>query len=120
MYCHEGLWWKVDRIWTIRADGTHNQLIHKRTMDGEIAGHEFWDADGVTIWYDLQTSSVRGRTVTLASYNTDTGAQKWYSVERDTWSIHYNSTSTATSSLREIRRRLRASGEVKEWPMDRS
>jgi oligogalacturonide lyase len=23
MYCHEGLWWKVDRIWTIRTDGTH-------------------------------------------------------------------------------------------------
>jgi oligogalacturonide lyase len=27
MYCHEGLWWLVNRIWTIRTDGTHNQLV---------------------------------------------------------------------------------------------
>ena len=31
MYCHEGPWWKVDRIWTIRTDGTGNTLVHKRT-----------------------------------------------------------------------------------------
>ena len=41
MYCHEGMWQKVDRIWTIRTDGTQNQLIHKRTMETEIAGHEW-------------------------------------------------------------------------------
>ena len=66
MYCHEGLWWKVDRIWTIRSDGSHNQLVHKRTVNNEIAGHEFWDADGVTIWYDLQIP--RGQNFYLASY----------------------------------------------------
>jgi oligogalacturonide lyase len=88
MYCHEGLWWKVDRIWTVHTDGTHNELVHKRTVNNEIAGHEFWDADGVTIWYDLQIP--RGQNFYLASYNTDTGARKWYSVERDAWSIHYN------------------------------
>ena len=32
MYCHEGSWEKVDRIWMIHTDGTHNTLIHKRTM----------------------------------------------------------------------------------------
>jgi oligogalacturonide lyase len=94
MYCHEGLWWKVDRIWTIRTDGSHNDLIHKRTMDGEIAGHEFWDADGVTIWYDLQIP--RGQNFYLASYNTDTGARKWYALGRDAWSIHFNATSDDT------------------------
>ncbi len=88
MYCHEGLWWKVDRIWTIRADGSQNQLIHKRTVNNEIAGHELWDPDGVTIWYDLQIP--RGQNFYLASYNTDTGARHWYSVQRDAWSIHYN------------------------------
>lgn len=88
MYCHEGLWWKVDRIWTINASGTDNQLIHKRTVNYEIAGHEFWDADGVTIWYDLQIP--RGQSFYLASYNTKTGARHWYSVDRDAWSIHYN------------------------------
>ena len=42
MYCHEGPWHKVDRIWTIRTDGSQRQLMHNRTMDMEIAGHEFF------------------------------------------------------------------------------
>lgn len=88
MYCHEGLWWKVDRIWTVRTDGTQNQLIHTRTVDNEIAGHEFWDPDGVTIWYDLQIP--HGANFYLASYNTITRDRHWYHVERDAWSIHYN------------------------------
>lgn len=45
MYCHEGLWQDVDRIWTIRTDGSQNHLIHKRTSRMEVAGHEFWDSD---------------------------------------------------------------------------
>jgi oligogalacturonide lyase len=91
LYCHEGLWWKVDRIWTVRTDGSQNVLIHKRTVNDEIAGHEFWDADGVTVWYDLQIP--RGQSFYLASYNTKTGARHWYSVQRDAWSIHYNANS---------------------------
>ena len=41
MYCHEGPWHKVDRIWMIHTDGSHNTLIHKRTMAMEIAGMNF-------------------------------------------------------------------------------
>ena len=66
MYCHEGPWHKVDRIWTIRTDGTHNTLVHKRTMEMEIAGHEFWSADGKTIWYDLQVP--KGQVIFVAGY----------------------------------------------------
>jgi oligogalacturonide lyase len=88
MYCHEGLWYRVDRIWTIRTDGSHNELAHVRTMNNEIAGHEFWDADGKTIWYDLQVP--RGQNFYLASYNTESKDRHWYSVERDAWSIHFN------------------------------
>src|SRR5262249_54302186 len=40
LYCHEGPWHKVDRIWTIRIDGTARRLMHERTMEMEIAGHE--------------------------------------------------------------------------------
>jgi len=87
MYCHEGPWQKVDRIWTIRADGSDNKLIHQRTVNGEIAGHEFWDADGITIWYDLQIP--RGQNFYLASYNTTNGARRWYSLDRDMYSLHY-------------------------------
>lgn len=88
MYAHEGLWYRVDRIWTIRTDGTENKLIHKRTTTNEIAGHEFWDADGKTIWYDLQVP--RGKNFYVASYNTETKERRQYHVDRDAWSIHYN------------------------------
>src|SRR5262249_8219829 len=55
MFCHEGPWHEVDRIWTTRTDGKGLRKIHTRTMDMEIAGHEFFSADGKTIWFDLQT-----------------------------------------------------------------
>jgi oligogalacturonide lyase len=94
MYCHEGPWHKVDRIWTIHTDGSGNTLIHKRTMQMEIAGHEFWGADGRTIWYDLQTP--RGEDFWLAGYNLDSGQRTWYHLQRNEWSIHFNVTRDGT------------------------
>jgi oligogalacturonide lyase len=88
MYCHEGPWHKVDRIWTIRADGTGKRLVHSRTMNMEIAGHEFFSPDGKTIWYDLQTP--RGEVFWLAGFDLSTGKRRWYNVERNHWSVHYN------------------------------
>ncbi|HVU25971.1 MAG TPA: hypothetical protein VHE13_17705, partial [Opitutus sp.] len=46
MYCHEGVKVQVDRIWTIRTDGTQNTLVHKRSIQMEGAGHEWWSQDG--------------------------------------------------------------------------
>ena len=60
MFCHEGPWHKVNRIWTIDVKTKKITQIHKRTMDMEIAGHEWISADGNTIWYDLQQP--RGQT----------------------------------------------------------
>jgi len=94
MFCHEGPWHKVDRIWTIRTDGSHITQIHTRTMAMEIFGHEFWSPDGKTIWYDLQTP--RGEVFWLAGYNVETGARTWYHLERDEWSIHFNVTKDGT------------------------
>jgi len=94
MYCHEGPWQKVDRIWTIHTDGTHNTLIHKRTMFMEIAGHEFWGHDGKTIWYDWQTP--KGEDFWLAGYNIETGKRTAYHMQRNEWSIHFNVSSDAT------------------------
>ena len=90
LYCHEGTWQKVDRIWTIHADGTHNTLIHARTMAMEIAGHEFWGLDGRTIWYDWQYP--RGEDFFLAGYNLETGKRIAYHLQRNEWSIHFNVT----------------------------
>jgi oligogalacturonide lyase len=90
MYCHEGPWHKVDRIWMIHTDGTHNTLIHKRTMLNEIAGHEFWGLDGQTIWYDWQYP--KGEDFFLAGFNLKTGERTAYHMERNEWSIHFNLT----------------------------
>jgi oligogalacturonide lyase len=89
MFCHEGPWHKVDRIWTIRVDGTQKRLMHKRTMDMEIAGHEFFSADGKTIWYDLQTP--KREVFWLAGVDIATGKLTRYSVKREHWSVHFNS-----------------------------
>ncbi len=88
LFCHEGPWHKVDRIWTIRADGTDLKLVHQRTMTMEIAGHEFWSADGKTIWYDLQTP--RGEDFWVAGYAVETGKRTWYHLQRNEWGVHFN------------------------------
>jgi len=88
MFCHEGPWHKVDRIWTIRTDGTELRKIHTRTMDMEIAGHEFFSQDGKIIWYDLQTP--KSKVFWLAGYVLATGTMIKYKVERENWSVHFN------------------------------
>jgi len=90
MFCHEGPWHKVDRIWTMRTDGTHIVKVHNRTMAMEIFGHEFWSVDGKIIWYDLQTP--RGEVFWLAGYNVESGERTWYHLSRNEWSIHFNVT----------------------------
>jgi oligogalacturonide lyase len=95
MYCHEGSWQLVDRIWTIRTDGTQNQLIHQRIMEYEIAGHEWWGADGQTVFYQLHFP--RGGHVSyIASYNVQTRARTWLQYNPDQSSIHDNSSPDGT------------------------
>src|SRR5688572_15524802 len=86
MFCHEGPWHRVDRVWAMKLGGKP-RLVHRRTMNMEIAGHEFFDVDGKTIWYDLQTP--RGEVFWLASAAPD-GTRRWYHVDRDHWSVHFN------------------------------
>jgi oligogalacturonide lyase len=88
MFCHEGPWHEVTRLWTIRADGTGLTKIHARTMNMEIWGHEFFAGDGRTIWYDLQRP--RGEVFWLAGYEIATGRRTWYALDRNGWSVHYN------------------------------
>jgi oligogalacturonide lyase len=88
LLCHEGPWHKVDRTWVIRADGTGLRLVHPRTMNMEIEGHEFFGSDGREIWYDLQTP--RSVDFWLAGYELATGKRTWYHLERSEWSVHFN------------------------------
>jgi oligogalacturonide lyase len=88
LFCHEGAWHQVDRVWTIRTDGSQLKLMHKRTMPYEIAGHEFFSYDGKWVWYDLQTP--RSKEFWLAGVNIDTGERIRYPVAREHWSVHFN------------------------------
>ncbi len=88
MFCHEGPWHLVDRIWTIDIRSKATQLMHKRTVHREIAGHEFFSRDGQTIWFDLQIP--RGETFYLAGADVSSGQEKRYALQRDEWSIHFN------------------------------
>jgi len=94
MFCHEGPWHKVDRTWIIRTDGSAPRQVHRRTMIMEIAGHEFFSADGRTIWYDLQTP--RSQVFWLAGYEIATGKRTWYHLERNEWSVHFNQSPDGT------------------------
>lgn len=88
LYCHEGPWQKVDRIWTIRTDGTGKTKIHQRTMQGEIADHEYWAPDGRTIWYDLiMPQGVRW----LAGFDVRNDSRRWYALKPGQGSYHFSS-----------------------------
>jgi oligogalacturonide lyase len=88
MFCHEGPWHKVDRIWTIDIRSKEVKLMHKRSMDMEIAGHEWFAPDGKTIWYDLQQP--RGQAFFVGGTDVKTGKETKYALARDEWSIHFN------------------------------
>jgi oligogalacturonide lyase len=88
MFCHEGPWHYVDRVWLMRSDGRGLTHVHPRTMDMEIAGHEFFGPDGRAVWYDLQTP--RSLVFWLAKYEIGSGKRTWYHVRRRNWSVHYN------------------------------
>ncbi len=88
LFCHEGPWHYNDRTWTIRADGGPARLLHERTMNMEIEGHEFFSQDGKQVWYDLQTP--RSGVFWLAGVNLESGQRTWYNLQRSEWSVHYN------------------------------
>jgi oligogalacturonide lyase len=87
MFCHEGPWHKVDRIWTIRLKTGEIRLMHKRTVDNEIAGHEFFSPDGKKIYFDWQIP--RSQNFYLGAVDVNTLEEKKYQMTRDEWSIHF-------------------------------
>jgi oligogalacturonide lyase len=88
-YCHEGPWEKNDRIWNINIKTGKNTLMHVRTMENEIAGHEFFGVTGNREWFDLQKP--KGKTFFLAAFDMKTGKEdRQYEMDRNEWSIHFN------------------------------
>ncbi|MDC7685106.1 oligogalacturonate lyase family protein [Asticcacaulis sp. BYS171W] len=95
LYCHEGNWHIVDRLWLVNVrDGSAPKKLHTRTMNMEIAGHEWWSLDGKTVWYDLQTP--RGQVFWVAGYELATGKRTWYNLDRNEWGVHFNLSNDGT------------------------
>ena len=88
MFCHEGPWHGLDRVWSMRIGDQQPHLVHRRSMNMEIAGHEFFDVNGHSLWYDLQTP--RGEDFWLAKSEADGSHRQWFHLERNQWSVHYN------------------------------
>ncbi len=87
LFCHEGIWQDVNRIWTIDINTRKARLMYKRTMPMEIAGHESFSPDGQTIWFDLQRP--RGVTFYVGGVNVNTDKLTKYRLTRNEWSVHY-------------------------------
>ncbi|WP_294296736.1 oligogalacturonate lyase family protein [uncultured Sphingomonas sp.] len=88
IFCHEGPWDRVDRMWTMRIDGSDLRRTHDRTMNFEIFGHEWFGADGREVFYDLQTP--RGQVFWVASVDLAMGKRVYRLVDRDDWGVHFN------------------------------
>ena len=88
LFCHEGIWQDVDRVWSVRFGEEQARLLHARQQQYEIAGHEFFGHDGKWVWYDLQTP--RASEFWLAGVNLENGKRIRYRLQRDEWSVHYN------------------------------
>lgn len=88
MYAHQGEWQQVEKLWTIRTDGSENKHIDPRIMKMEGSGHQWWDHDGKNIWYDLHIPL--GMISFVASYNVENGDRTWFHYAPEESSIHFN------------------------------
>ena len=94
LFCHEGPWHKVNRVWTIDVNSKVITQIHHRTMDMEIWGHEWFGKNGKNIYFDLQQP--RGKEFFVGKYEIATGKESKFRLQRNEWSVHYTSNATET------------------------
>lgn len=89
MYCHEGPWHLLDRVWTYRigSGAEDGRKMFGRSVDREIWGHEWWDPSGDVIWFDHQVPL--GSRFFLTGVAVDSLKSKRYELERDEWSVHF-------------------------------
>lgn len=94
MFCHEGPWNLVDRMWTMRASGASVMKVHQKIAIDEADGHEFWSPNGDTVWFDQQipnpSEPYYHDDLYLTGHNLSTGVETRYRIPSSAWSIHYN------------------------------
>ena len=87
LFCHEGPWHKVDRIWNIDIRTHQPVLMHRRTVYREIAGHEWFGASGRYLYFDLQKP--RSTTFYVGRVDVETLHEEIFPLLRDEWAVHY-------------------------------
>jgi oligogalacturonide lyase len=50
LYCHEGPWHRVQRMWLVNRDGTNSRPLHSQ-VPNEGVGHEFWGDKGRMVYF---------------------------------------------------------------------
>ena len=61
MFCHEGPWSKVERIWAVRSDGSDEvRCLRPQEVGRECIGHEYWTRDGSTLIYAYHVEAASG------------------------------------------------------------
>jgi oligogalacturonide lyase len=98
MYCWEGNWAKVDRIWLINPsksiignDGlvsSNARIAFHRMLPSEIAGHEFWHPNGKTIWFQHSIRGEKSAGQGLSSLDVATEKVTKYYIPTDFGGIH--------------------------------
>lgn len=97
MFCHEGTWGKVDRIWFINPSKSHDEngevksnarIAFHRTEAREMAGHEFWQPDGKAIWFQHSYPARSKDANFLTKMDVETGKTINYTVPRGFGGIH--------------------------------
>jgi oligogalacturonide lyase len=98
MFCHEGNWENVDRIWLINpsrstTDASGNvtdnaRIAFHRTEPREIAGHEFWQPDGKVIWFQHVYRARPKKDGFLTSMDVATGTTTNYVIPAGFGGIH--------------------------------
>ena len=112
MFCHEGPWHKVDRIWTIRTDGTHSQRFTRARWP--------WRSSAMSSGAPMgrqsgTTCRPRGRRFLARGYDIETGARTLVSpaAQRVVDSLQrLSATASCSAAMAATRDKLRARGTV--------
>lgn len=100
-FCHEGPGHELDRMWTIRSDGTGLRKLYEKRWPNELQTHEFWSPDGTKVWCDFQLPAPVARVAPflfpvtftrfhLASVDAQTLEMKRYPLKMRYASRHFN------------------------------
>ena len=88
MYCHEGPWHKLHRIWLINVETRAIRKIHER--DSRSRDRRTRVLVSRRANHLVRRANPRGETFFLAGYDLAADRETRYALTRNEWSVHYN------------------------------